>query len=174
MDNDTYTSNEKTWLDLSSLEMCQMLCIFTFQWSPLVLNPSYTIMHFLGANKVFWVFSILHGTAWSVVWTLLCCACAQFFFFLLKQSMRFGFRFKTVEVQRVRTTLWYHYYSPHFISERECNYKLCLIHAISIKCGGARGLLREMRTDKVFNGGQADRWQPMICQGLLESSVINN
>lgn len=26
--------------------------VFAFQWSPLILNPSYTILHFLGATKV--------------------------------------------------------------------------------------------------------------------------
>ena len=28
------------------------LHFFAFQWSPLILNPSYTILHFLGATKV--------------------------------------------------------------------------------------------------------------------------
>lgn len=29
-----------------------MFAFFAFQWSPLILNPSYTILHFLGATKV--------------------------------------------------------------------------------------------------------------------------
>lgn len=33
---------------------CVLLCFvfFPLQWSPLILNPSYTILHFLGATKV--------------------------------------------------------------------------------------------------------------------------
>lgn len=41
----------------------------TFQWSPLVLNPSYTILHLLGANKVQWLYWVLHASAWCLVFT---------------------------------------------------------------------------------------------------------
>ena len=38
------------------------LRFFAFQWSPLILNPSYTILHFLGATKVDFISMHLLGT----------------------------------------------------------------------------------------------------------------
>lgn len=74
--------------------------LFTFQWSPLVLNPSYTIMHLLGANKVPWLCSVLHDTAWASMWhpvlaqwTLSCCKCAVVWTRLLKFILSICFCF---------------------------------------------------------------------------------
>jgi hypothetical protein len=53
--------------------------ILPFQWSPLVLNPSFTIMHFLGANKISGVDSVC---CMASAWFLMCvgvvkCICFQ-------------------------------------------------------------------------------------------------
>lgn len=40
-------------LFLNEPKLCFVVfCFFPLQWSPLILNPSYTILHFLGATKV--------------------------------------------------------------------------------------------------------------------------
>lgn len=38
---------------LNEPKLCSVVfCFLPLQWSPLILNPSYTILHFLGATKV--------------------------------------------------------------------------------------------------------------------------
>lgn len=49
---------------LNEPKLCSLVFLFSpLQWSPLILNPSYTILHFLGATKVV----SQHGPALSIV-----------------------------------------------------------------------------------------------------------